>query len=80
MRLGTVTGSSLIKKVGFLGSQASQGTLRIEFYDTTLDFQKVPYQILRGLVTAKVPKGALNHPSTHIQGAVNTWQIRRKRK
>jgi len=53
MRLGTVTGSSLIKKVGFLGSQASQGTLRIEFYDTTLDFQKVPYQILRGLVTAK---------------------------
>jgi hypothetical protein len=53
VRIGTVKGSSLIKKIGFSGSPGSIGTLRIEFYDTTLDFLKVSYSIFAGLVKSK---------------------------
>ena len=51
--MGRVSGSSLVKQVGFAGGPGEKSTLRIKFYDTTLDFFKVPYLIYRGLVLAK---------------------------
>ena len=53
IRMGQVSGSSLVKAVGFDGGPGDIGTLRIRFKDATIDFQKVPYSIYRGLALAK---------------------------
>ena len=53
IRMGRVSGSSLVKQVGFAAGPGEKATLRIKFYDATLDFSKVPYLIYRGLVLAK---------------------------
>ena len=51
--MGRVSGSSLMKQVGFAGGPGEKSTLRIEFYDAEVDFFKVPYLVYRGLVLAK---------------------------
>jgi len=53
IRMGRVSGSSLLKQVGFAGGPGDNSTLRIKFHDATLDFFKVPYLIYRGLALAK---------------------------
>ena len=53
IRMGRVSGNSLLKQVGFAGKPGEKSTLRIKFYDTTLDFFKVPYLIYRGLALAR---------------------------
>ena len=57
IRMGRFSGSSLVKQVGFAGGPGEKNTLRIKFYDATLDFFKVPYLIYRGLVLAKDHSG-----------------------
>jgi len=53
IRMGRVSGSSLVKQVGFAGGPGEKSTLRMKFHDATLDFFKVPYLVYRGLVLAK---------------------------
>ena len=55
IRMGKVSGSSLVKAVGFSGGLGEIGTLRIRFDDTTIDFFKVPYVAYRGLVLSRDP-------------------------
>jgi len=53
IRMGKVSGSSLVKSVGFDGGPGDIGTLRIRLNNATIDFKKVPYSVYRGLVLAK---------------------------
>jgi hypothetical protein len=54
IRMGKVSGSSLVKLVGFDGGPGEKSILRIKFSDgATIDFRKVPYSVYRGLVLAK---------------------------
>jgi hypothetical protein len=55
MRLGTISGSSFIKAVGFSGVAGDTATLRIQFDDATIDFNKVPFAIFKRLVRSKDP-------------------------
>jgi hypothetical protein len=48
--MGSITGSSFIKSVGFSGAAGENGTLRIQFDDATIDFGNVPFFIFKGLV------------------------------
>jgi len=70
--VGRVSGSSLIKGVGFEGEAGTTSTLRIRFHDTTLDFLKVPYKIFRGLVTSKDVSG---YYFKHVHGKFQYQQI-----
>ena len=53
IRMGRVSGSSLLKQVGFAGGPGEVGTLRIRFKDAVIDFYRVPYKIYRALVLAR---------------------------
>jgi hypothetical protein len=53
IQMGKVSGSSILRAVGFGGSKDDVATLRIKFSDgVTLDFVSVPYSVFKGLVTA----------------------------
>jgi hypothetical protein len=51
--MGRVSGSSLVLAVGFSRGPGEAGTLRIKFPDATIDFDRVPYAVYRGLVMSK---------------------------
>ncbi len=47
IRMGSITGSSFIKAVGFNGAAGDTATLRIQFDDALLDFSRVPFTIFK---------------------------------
>jgi len=54
IQMGKVTGSSILRAVGFGGSKDDVATLRIKFSDgVTLAFFSVPFDVFKGLVRAK---------------------------
>jgi hypothetical protein len=55
IRMGSITGSSLIKAVSFSGAAGDTATLRIQFNDAVLDFSQVPFAIFKALVRSKDP-------------------------
>jgi hypothetical protein len=55
IRMGTISGSSLIKAVGFSGLAGDNATLRIQFDDALLDFARVPFSVFKTLVRSKDP-------------------------
>jgi hypothetical protein len=55
IRMGSISGSSFIKAVGFSGAAGDNATLRIQFDDALLDFSRVPFTIFKALVRSKDP-------------------------
>ena len=64
--MGMISGSGLIKAVGFEGGRGDVGTLRIQFHDAIINFSDVPYSVYRGLVVAKDKS---HYYLKHIYGA-----------
>lgn len=72
IRMGTISGSSLIKAVGFSGAAGDTATLRIQFDDALLDFTKVPFAIFKALVRSK---DSAHFYLRHIYGAYSYTKL-----
>jgi hypothetical protein len=53
--MGTISGSNFIRAVGFSGVAGDTATLRIQFDDAIIDFNKVPFAVFKWLVRSKDP-------------------------
>jgi hypothetical protein len=66
IRMGSITGSSFIKAVGFSGAAGDNATLRIQFDDALLDFAKVPFSIFKAWFAAKTRPTSTSATSTEL--------------
>jgi hypothetical protein len=74
---GTVSGSNFIKAVGFSGVADDTATLRIQFDDATIDFNKVPFAIFK-LGSQQGPRAFLSTKYLRRSPEFNAFFLRRR--